>query len=106
MNECAEFCWFYSADDAENTEQWHEFNEEALAGRPMTFDLLDAIWARYQERVKKEGRSALLRQIDPPELPPDPRDVQASLDEASDESIQRLYNGAVRELADSYRCRR
>ena len=72
----------------------------------MTFDLLDSIWSRFQNHLKNESRSLLLRQIEEPELPADPRDIQESLEEESDESIQRLYNGAVRELADSYRRRR
>jgi hypothetical protein len=103
MDECCEFCWFHSTSEAVDTSDWHEFKEEALAGRPMTFDLLDAIWARYQDHLKNKSRSSLLRQFEEPELKPEPRDVQQALEEESDEGIQRLYKGAVRELADSYR---
>jgi hypothetical protein len=81
LNECVEFVRYHSTPEAEDTEEWHEFKERMLAGRPETFDILQSVWERYQTHLNQQNRTSLLRQLEKPEPTPDPRDIQESLEE-------------------------
>ena len=72
LNECVEFVRYHSTPEAEDTEEWHEFKERMLAGRPETFDILQSVWERYQTHLNQQGRTSLLRQLEKPEPTPDP----------------------------------
>jgi hypothetical protein len=58
MNDCCNFCWFHSRPDAVDTPEWREFRDRMLAGRPLNFNLLDAIWLRYQDLEYKQAALA------------------------------------------------
>jgi hypothetical protein len=101
MDKCADFCWFHGNPHAIDTPEWHEYKERILAGRPTTFALLDAIWLRYQDHLEQQNRSTLLHQLEEPAdpAPPSPREVRQSLEDADDESIQKLYWATAKHVA-------
>jgi hypothetical protein len=99
MDECANFCWFHSNPHAIDTPEWGEYRDRILAGRPATFQLLDAIWLRYQDHLERENRSALLGQLHAPDEPEvvDPTEVESSLEDASDADIEKMMTATKRE---------
>ena len=105
MDQCCEFCWFHCNAHAINTPEWHEYKERTLAGRPTTFDLLDAIWLRYQDHLDQQNRSALLGQLQAPEEPEvaDPLAINSALEESSDADIQKLMRDTTRQYAKEVR---
>jgi hypothetical protein len=95
MSKCAEFVWFHSNSHAVDSPEWHAYKDRILAGRPVTIELLQAIWMRWQ--VFLEDRPA------PPqaEIPDEPEDVGGDLNEMSDEEVAQAYRATVRASARS-----
>jgi hypothetical protein len=92
MSKCAEFVWFHSNSHAVDSPEWHAYKDRVLAGRPVTIELLQAIWMRWQ--VYLEDRPAPQPQADEPE------DV-LDLNDLSDEEIETAYKATVRASARS-----
>ena len=101
MNEIAEFTWFHSTPQAQDTDEWHAYKEEFLHGRPVTHDLLDAAFEAFQDHQKQNRYTLLSSQVEEPK-PVDPRAVAASLEEMTDAQVDAAYKGVARELAQSY----
>jgi hypothetical protein len=102
MNEIAEFTWFHSTPQAQDTDEWHTFKDDFLNDRPVTHDLLDAAFEAFQEHQKQSRYTLLSSQVEEPK-PVDPRAVAASLEEMTDAQVDAAYKGVARELAQSYR---
>lgn len=101
MDEVAEFTWFHSTPQAEDSDPWHAFKDEFLNGRPVTHDLLDAAFEAFQAHQKQDRYTLLTSQLDEPKAAP--LEVAAALENMSDEQIDSSYKGVARELAQSYR---
>jgi hypothetical protein len=101
MNECAIFCWYHTHPHAIDTTEWHEFRDRTLAGRPVTFDLLDAIWLRYQDHLylDNENRSA---QPESAQTAPDPQE----LNDLDDAEVDQLMASTKRQYAREVRAGR
>jgi hypothetical protein len=95
MSKCAEFVWFHSNSHAVDSPEWHAYKDRVLAGRPVTIELLQAIWMRWQ--VYLEDRPAPQQA----EIPDEPEDVLEDLNDLSDEQIEQIYKGTVRASARS-----
>jgi hypothetical protein len=98
MNEIAEFIWFHSTPQAEDSEEWHAFKEDFLNGRPFTFDLLQAAFEAFQDAQKHNRVGLLTSQLEEPKAP-DSRVVAASLDEMTDAQIDSQYKTVARAFA-------
>jgi hypothetical protein len=106
MDACCNFCWFHSHPHAIDTPDWHAYKDRILAGRPATFDLLDAIWLRYQDHLDQQNekhRFALLSDVPEPE---DPRETLAQLNDLDDASIDRLMHQTRLQSARDFRAAR
>jgi|HubBroStandDraft_4_1064222.scaffolds.fasta_scaffold240362_2 hypothetical protein len=107
MDKCANFCWFHSHPHALDTPGWHTYKNRILAGRPVTFDLLDAIWLRYQNHLENERTQSTLRQIEAPDEPEEtPRESLEKLNALGDDEIDDLMHGTQRQFAREARAGR
>jgi hypothetical protein len=105
MDAAANFCWFHSHAHAVDTEEWHQYRDRILAGRPVTFELLDAIWLRYQDHLERENRSMLLGQLREPDEPEvaAPYEIESALESASDTDIEKMMTATKREYIKQVR---
>jgi hypothetical protein len=107
MNRCAEFCWFHSNPHALNSPAWHSFKNKILAGRPITFDLLDAIWLRYNDRLEEENEAASRRQIEASAEPEEtPREALEKLNALGDNEVDDLMQSTRQQFAREVRAGR
>jgi hypothetical protein len=90
--DCCNFCWFHSNPHAIDTPDWHAYKERILAGKPATFQLLDAIWLRYQDHIETQPQQ-------PEEPVPDPRDISGELNDLDDGEVDQLMLATKREFA-------
>ena len=100
MNQIAEFTWFHATPQAQDTDQWHQFKDEFLNGRPINHDLLDAGFEAFQAHQKQSRYSLLVPER---EEPADPLEVAADLENMTDAQVDATYKGVARELAQSHR---
>jgi hypothetical protein len=98
MDECCNFCWFHSNPHAIDTPDWHAYKKRILAGRPATFELLDAIWLRYQDHIESQS------QQQPQEEEPNP-DISGELNDLDDGEVDQLMAATQREFARAVRGR-
>ena len=104
MDKCANFCWFHCHPHALDTPQWHSYKNRILAGRPITFDLLDAIWMRYQNHLDNESRTAPLPQTEAPDEPEEtPRESLEKLNALDDNEVDDLMRSARQQYAREVR---
>jgi hypothetical protein len=106
MNKCAEFCWFHCNPHALNSPAWHAFKDRILAGRPITFDLLDAIWLRYNDRLEEENESASRRQTEAPAEPETPREALEKLNALDDNEVDDLMQSTRQQFVREVRAGR
>ena len=57
MDDCCNFCWFHSNPQQSIRRTGTRTRRRILAGRPATFQLLDAIWLRYQVTLRANPNS-------------------------------------------------
>jgi hypothetical protein len=106
MNKCALFTWFHSHPHATDEPEWRAFRDRILGTRPITFDLLDAIWLRYQSYLEDESRQPL-RQIEAPDEPEEsPSEALVQLNALDDDEIDDLMRGTQRQFARDVRAGR
>jgi len=91
MDDCCNFCWYHANPHAIDTPDWHEYKNHVLAGRPATFQLLDAIWLRYQDHIETQPQQ-------PEEPMPDP-DIPGELNDLDDGEVDQLMLATKREFA-------
>jgi hypothetical protein len=107
MDECANFCWFHCNPHALDSPAWDAYKSRILAGRPVTFDLLDAIWLRYQDHLEGESDPSLLRQTEAPDEPEEtPREALEKLNALDDDEIDNLMHSTQRQFAREVRAGR
>ena len=56
MSKGAEYVWFHSSPHAVDSPEWHAYKRKVLAGRPVTIDLLNANWLRFDNHIGEENR--------------------------------------------------
>jgi hypothetical protein len=100
MDECANFCWFHSNPYALDTPAWHDYKKRILAGRPATFQLLDAIWLRYQDHIENAMKTDEQQSEEPAEA--DPR----WMDDLDDAEVNQLMASTKRQYAREVRAGR
>jgi hypothetical protein len=106
MDACCNFCWFHSHPHAIDTPDWHEYKDRILAGRPVTFDLLDAIWLRYQDHLDQQNQKHSFALLSDAPKPEDPRETLAQLNDLDDASIDRLMHQTRLQSARDFRAGR
>jgi hypothetical protein len=107
MDKCADFCWFHCRPNAIDTPEWHNYKNRILAGRPATFDLLDSIWLRFDERQEEESQSALRRRSEAPAEPEEtPRQAPEKLNALDDNEVDDLMQSTRQQFAREVRAGR
>src|SRR3984893_10738297 len=98
------FVWQHSRTDYSPTSERHQYITDYAANRPLSLLLLDSAW---RSRLESERKGALHYQLlpDEPEVA-DPREVQESLEEASDAEIEKMMKATKREFAREVRAGR
>jgi len=108
-DEAAYFIWAARTDSYIPDPDFEARLARVAESKPLSGKLITHVWIQYLDEQQGRDRQALFNRLSSPEQETqalDPRDVQESLEDASDETIQKLYKGTVREIADSYRRRR
>jgi hypothetical protein len=94
VEEAVWFCWGHGRANYSPTRARRQFLQEYVAGRIPTARLLDEAWAACQVAEKDSLRSALFGEV------PQSQPVQEpDLESLSDDQINRLYSGALRNNA-------
>jgi hypothetical protein len=91
MDDCCNFCWFHSNPQQSIRRTGTRTRRRILAGRPATFQLLDAIWLRYQDHIESQSE----QQSQKPE--PDP-DISGELNDLNDGEVNQLMLATKREF--------
>jgi hypothetical protein len=97
------FVWQHARIDYSPTPEREDFINNYAAGRPLSLPLLDAAWRACLEA---ERRGALHYRLLSDEQEVDPREVQESLEEASDAEIEKMMKATKREFAREVRAGR
>lgn len=102
MAECAYFCWLNSRADVRDSEEFRTFLSDYAGSRPINFDLLDAGWTAFLPHQDKQSReAAVARFAKPEEL--SAKEVQAKLEDMSDEEIKKQYWSTAKAIARAAR---
>jgi hypothetical protein len=96
VEEAVWFCWGHGRANYSPTRARRQFIQEYVADRIPTARLLDEAWATCQAAEKDALRSALFGQVAPGQ---NEVSQQPDLENLSDQEINRLYNGALRQNA-------
>jgi len=107
MNKCAEFCWFHCNPHALNSPAWHNYKNRILAGRPITFELLDAIWLRYNDSLEEQNTQSSHRKVEAnDEREETPREALDKLEALDDSEVDNLMQSARQQYAREVRAGR
>jgi hypothetical protein len=104
MNDCALFCWYHSHPHVMDTPDWSAYRDRVLGDRPITFDLLDAAWMRYQAYL--EDRPAPQPQPEFEEPGDTPREALEKLNALDDNEVDKLMQSARQQYAREVRAGR
>jgi hypothetical protein len=97
------FVWQHSRTDYSPSPEREQYIDTYAASRPLSLALLDSAWKACQE---SEKRGALLYQLQPEPEVADPRELQDSLEESTDDEIERMMAATKREYAREVRAGR
>jgi hypothetical protein len=107
LNACAEYVWFHAKPHALDTPEWHAYKNKILAGRPSNFEILDAIWLRYQDRLEEQNAQSGLRpQVDDEPEEETPREALDKLNALDDNEVDDLMQSARQQYAREVRAGR
>jgi hypothetical protein len=98
INEAVKFNWYHSHPHATNDADWIAYRDRILGDRPVTPALLDAAWLRYQNRLDEQNSAPREQRSEEPAS-----DAVEDLNDLTDEEVEQVYKGTVRESARSAR---